>query len=124
MCAGGSSFGQLDFLKYSLQINDGLVLTDGRISYVWQTIMFWRTFLALYLHMLCLLVLQAMSLKLGIFSNRLTITYIEEIKDRPSEDTITAYSFIRQPFYHKAVAANMHEKQKHVRAQRKRCLFF
>jgi len=57
MCAGGSSFGQLDFLKYNLQINDGLVLTDGRISYAWQTVMFWRTFLALYLHMLCLLVL-------------------------------------------------------------------
>lgn len=86
--------------------------------------MFWRTFLALYLHMLSLLVLQAMSLKLGWFSNRLTVTHIEEIKDRPSEDTITAYSFIRQPFYHKAAAANMHEKQKQLRAQKKRCLFF
>ena len=57
MCTGGTSFDQLRFLKDKLHINDGLVLNNGQISFRWQNVMFWRTFLALYLHMLCLLVL-------------------------------------------------------------------
>ncbi len=121
MCTGGTSFDQLRFLKDNLHINDGLVLNNGQISFRWQNVMFWRTIIALYLHMLSLLVLQGLSSKLGFFENRQTITYIEEIKDRPSEDTITAYSFFRQPFYHKAVAANSHEKEMHHRRS-KHCL--
>ena len=122
MCSGGTSFDQLRFLRDGLHINDGLVLVDGQISFRWQNVMFWRTFLALYFHTLCLLVLQGMSLRLGFFENRHTVTAIEEIKDRPSEDTITAYSFFRQPFFHKAVAANSHEKEMHARRS-KRCLW-
>jgi hypothetical protein len=69
MCSGGSSFNQLKYLRDGLKINDGLVLNDGYISYRWQNIMFWRTMLALFMHLLSILILQAMSLRLGFFKN-------------------------------------------------------
>jgi hypothetical protein len=101
-----------------LKINDGLVLNDGQISYRWQNIMFWRTFLALFLHLLSILILQAMSLKLGFFTNETIIMQIEDITDRPGEDAITAYAFIKQPFFHKAYAINQHQKQKVLKRKR------
>ena len=86
--------------------------------------MFWRTFVALFLHMLGLLTLQSMSLKLGFFDNVRTYTQIEDIMDRPPDETVTAFSFIRQPFFHKAFAINAHHKKKHILRNRKFCLFF
>lgn len=74
--------------------------------------MFWRTLLAFYLHLFCVLVLQAMSLKLGFFKNATIIMQIEDITERPGEDTITAFSFIKQPFFHKAFAINQYQKNK------------
>ena len=121
MCQGGSSFEQLKYLRDTLKLNDGLVLNDGYISYAWQNVMFWRTFIALFMHILSMLVLQAMSLKLGWFKNETIIMQIEDISERPSEDTITAYSFIKQPFYHKAYAINQYQKKKYI--QRKRFIF-
>ncbi len=70
--------------------------------------MFWRTFLGLFLHLLSILILQAMSPKLGFFTNETIIMQIEDITDRPGEDAITAYAFIKQPFFHKAYAINQH----------------
>jgi hypothetical protein len=108
MCQGGSSFNQLRYLRDTLRINDGLVLNDGYISYSWLNILFWRTFIALFLHLLSILILQAMSLKLGFFKNEAIILQIEDITERPGEDAITAYAFIKQPFFHKAFAINQH----------------
>ena len=57
MCAGGSSFDQLRYLRDNIKINDGLVLVDGHISFAWLNVMFWRTFVAFFLHILSLLCL-------------------------------------------------------------------
>jgi hypothetical protein len=70
--------------------------------------MFWRTFAAMILHFLSLLVLQSLSLRLGYFYNRPTVMKREDIIDRPADDNITAYSFVKQPFYHKAMAINQY----------------
>lgn len=122
MCAGGSSFDQLKYLRDTIKLNDGLVLVNGHISFIWLNIMFWRTFAALFLHALSLLTLQGISLKLGWLSNLAVITVREDIKDRPTEDSITAFAFIRQPFFHKAHAINEYNKKKIT--SKKRCGFF
>lgn len=70
--------------------------------------LFWRTMGALFLHLLCILILLAMSLRLGFFKNEAIVMQIEDITERPGEDTITAYAFIKQPFFHKAYAINQH----------------
>lgn len=118
LCRGGSSFEQLKFLRDVLKLNDGLVLNHGVISYEWQNVMFWRTFVALFLHSFCLLAIQSLSLKLGFFKNEAITLQIEDIVERPADETVTAYSFIRQPFYHKASAANSYEKRKHFLTKR------
>lgn len=99
-------------MRDDLKINDGLVLNHGYISYVWQHIMFWRTFLAIFLHTLSLLSLQSLALKLGVFTNEKPPERNEYIVERPGDDSVTAYSFIKQQFYHKAFAANAYEKRK------------
>lgn len=119
MCRGGSSFDELKYLRDDLKINDGLVLNHGYISYVWQNIMFWRTFVAIFLHTLSLLSLQSLGLKLGFFTNKEISTRNDDIVERPGDDSVTAYSFIRQQFYHKAFAANAYEKRKYIR--RRKC---
>ena len=122
MCRGGSSFEQLIFLRNSVKINDGLVLNNGVISYAWLNVMFWRTFVALFLNTMSLISIQSLSLKLGFFKNKAITMQIEDIVDRPTDETVTAYSFIKQPFFHKAFAANSYEKRK--QQQRKRHFFF
>lgn len=119
MCSGGSSFNQLAFLRDDLEINDGLVLVNGQISFAWQNAMFWRTLLALCLHIFMMISVQALSLKLGFFSNRGVTLHIEDIVERPTDETITAYSFIKQPFFHKAFAINAYEKGKAERRNRR-----
>ena len=72
-----------------------MVLNNGFISYAWENVMFWRTFLCLFLHFLQLLSVQALSLKLGFISNKKVTLHIEDIVERPAEETVTAFSFIR-----------------------------
>jgi hypothetical protein len=40
------------------------------------------------------------------------VTKREDIIERPPDENITAYSFIRQPFFHKAMAVNSFEKRR------------
>lgn len=42
---------------------------DGVISFTWQNILFWRTFVALVCHYLAILTTMSLSLKLGIVTN-------------------------------------------------------
>jgi hypothetical protein len=80
--------------------------------------MFWRTFVAIFLHTLSILVLQSLGLKLGFFTNKEQSQRNDDIVERPGDDAVTAYSFIRQQFYHKAFAANAYEKRKYIRRNR------
>jgi hypothetical protein len=74
-------------------------------------VLFWRSFLALILHYLALLVTCSLSLKLGVLSRREVDTQIKDVVLRPPDDTATLFSFVKQPFYHKTLAYTMHEKK-------------
>lgn len=96
-----------------MHINDGLVLNHGTISYLWLNIHFWRTFLALFLHTFQLLALQSLALKLGVFSNKEVSGGInDEIRERPAENVVMPYGFIKQAFFHKAVSENEEIRKK------------
>ena len=110
-CLGKSSFNQMKVLQ-SLGFSDGSILVEGKISYVWMNVMFWRTFLAMILHYLCILTTMSLALKLGIFENRMLDLQIEEIEERPTEDSATMFSFVKQQFYHKTLAYTKYEKKK------------
>ena len=64
MCEGGNSFDELKVIQ-GLGINNGSVLVNGRIPWVWQNILFWRSFLVMTLHYICILLTGSVSLKLG-----------------------------------------------------------
>ena len=74
-CKGGSSFGQLDILK-GMKINNGSVLVDGKITWLWINVLFWRTFLAMVCHYMSILLMCSLSLKLGILTNVIVETKI------------------------------------------------
>jgi len=95
----------------TVHLNNGSVLVDGNISYVWASIFFWRAFLAMFMHYQAILVLASMSLKLGIFSQANLDIIHDEVISRPPEDTTTMFSFVRQAFYHKTLAYTNHEKE-------------
>ena len=83
-------------MRDSLKINDGLVLdAKGEISWIWLNVMFWRTFLAIFLHTLQILAIQSLALKLGVIENKEISTRNDDIIDRPSDETVTAFSFIK-----------------------------
>jgi hypothetical protein len=95
-CRGGSSFNEINWLRDSLKINDGLVLdARGEISWIWLNVMFWRTFFAIFFHTLQILAIQSLALKLGVIDNKEISTRNEDIIDRPSDETVTAFSFIK-----------------------------
>ena len=104
-----------------MHINNGSVLVDGIISYNWASILFWRTFLAITAHFLALFITFSMALKLGIFLETYVDPKMEEVLERPPEDTTTMFSFIRQMFYHKTLAYTLHEKQTIEKGRRKCC---
>jgi len=78
-----------------MHINNGSVLNDGKISYEWLNVMFWRTFAALVLHYLALLVTCSLSLKLGWLSKREVDTQIPDVVIRPADDTATMFAFVK-----------------------------
>jgi hypothetical protein len=67
---------------------------------------------ALICHYLAVLTTMSLSLKLGIISNEIVETQIEEILERPAEDSATMFSFVKQQFFQKTLAYTKHEKAK------------
>ena len=95
-----------------MKINNGSVLVDGRINWGWQQVLFWRSFTSLMCHYMSILIIASLSLKLGIISNEIVETKIEELTDRPAEDSATMFSFVKQQFFHKTLAYVSYEKRK------------
>jgi hypothetical protein len=60
-----------------------------------MNVQFWRTMVAMVLHFLSLLMIQALSLRLGFFINVPTVMKREDIIERPPDENITAYSFVK-----------------------------
>ena len=48
------------------------------------------------LHYMAILMIGSLSLKLGIITNADVSTKIEELLDRPTEETATMFSFVKQ----------------------------
>ena len=72
-------------------------------------------------HYLCILCTMALSLKLGIITNQIVEMQIEEILERPAEDSATMFSFVKQQFFHKSLAYTKYEKTKGKKKQGKCC---
>ena len=104
-----------------LEINNGSVLVDGKISSDWAHVLFWRSFLAMTLHYIAILMIGSLSLKLGVVNNLQVDTKIEELLDRPTEETATMFSFVKQQFYHKSLAYTKYEKDKLNKGNKKCC---
>lgn len=58
-------------------------------------ILFWRTMVTLVCHYLCILLTMSLSMRLGIISNEIVELQIEEILERPAEDSATMFSFVK-----------------------------
>jgi hypothetical protein len=110
-CKGGNNFNELEIMK-GLKFSDGSVLIGGRISWDWMNILFWRSFLVLFFHYMCILLTGSLSLRLGWFEQRYIETKVDEDIERPSEDNATMFMFIKQVFYHKSLAYTKFEKKK------------
>ena len=95
-----------------MKINNGSVLVNGVITWPWANILFWRTFICLVCHYMAVLLTCSLSLKLGIVTQISVETQIKDILERPSEDTATMFSFVKQNFYHKSLAYTNYEKNK------------
>lgn len=93
-CLGGSSFYELKAAE-ALKINNGSVLVNGRISWEWQNVMFWRTFVVMVLHYICILMTCSLSLRLGIVRENEVESQIQDVLDRPSDDTATMFAFVK-----------------------------
>ena len=96
----------------AIKLTNGSILVDGFITWRWQNILFWRTVVAIICHYLCILCTMALSLKLGIVTNQIVELQIEEILERPAEDSATMFSFVKQQFFHKSLAYTKYEKNK------------
>ena len=105
----------------TIKLTNGSILVDGFISFRWSAILFWRTLAALTLHYMCILTTMSLSLKLGIITNQIVETQIEEILERPTEDSATMFSFVKQQFFHKSLAYSKHEKSKGKKVRNKFC---
>lgn len=95
------------------KVNNGSVLVDGRLTPTWGLILFWRSFIAMVLHYIAILIIGSMSLKLGIVTNHEVDTKNEELDDMPRlENVATNFSFVKQQFYHKSLAYTNYQKNK------------
>lgn len=119
-CKGGSSFNEMEILA-TIKLTNGSILVDGIISWRWSNILFWRTVVCLICHYLCVLCTMALSLKLGIITNQIVELQIEEILERPAEDSATMFSFVKQQFFHKSLAYTKYEKNKGSKKKKKCC---
>ena len=75
----------------------------------------------LVFHYLAILATLSLSIKLGFVTNQIVETQIEEILDRPAEDSATMFSFVKQQFYHKTLAYTKYEKEKKGRIRTRCC---
>lgn len=89
-----------------MNINDGIILVYGEISYGWMLGNFWRAFVALTLHYVQILALMQMSRVLGWFVNNEIERKMEDIDDRPNDDNIDIFSKVKMPIYYKSLANN------------------
>lgn len=105
----------------TIKLTNGSILVDGTISYNWQMILFWRTLVALVCHYLCILLTCSLSMKLGVISNEELTLQIEEVHERPAEDSATMFSFVKQQFYHKSLAYTKYEKSKGKKKTNSKC---
>ena len=64
---------------------------------------------------------MSLSLKMGIMSNEIVETQIEEIETRPAQDSATMFSFVKQQFFHKSLAYTKYEKRKGNSKTKKKC---
>ena len=71
----------MEVLERISLVDQGSILIEGKIDFKWMNIMFWRTFVAIILHYLCILGLMSLSLKLGIITNQVVETTIDEISE-------------------------------------------
>lgn len=101
-------------------MNNGSLLVHGRITLAWQHILFWRSWIAVILHSLALLGTCSLSLKLGWFEQRHIVSKIEDILERPQDDTATMFAFVKQNFYQKSLAYTNYEmtKRKNLNKQK------
>lgn len=106
-----------------MHLTDGSILVDGSISYRWANALFWRTFVVLVCHYLCVVVTCSLCLRLGVLHNEIVETKMEEITERPAEDSATMFSFVKQQFFHKSLAYTNFEKnrKKKEEAKRRKC---
>ena len=95
-----------------LKLSTGSILVEGAISFKWMVILFWRGLTVIVIHYMCILTTMSVSLKLGILSNKIVELQIEEIVERPAEDSATMFSFVKQQFYQKSLAYTKYEKTK------------
>jgi hypothetical protein len=87
-----------------MRLNNGSVLVNGRISEMWQNVLFWRAFAVMFFHYLAILLTMSLMLRLGWFSQVVVVTHVDDTISRPDEDSTTMFAFIRQVFYHKTLA--------------------
>ena len=89
------------------------MLVGGKISYFWMQVNFWRSFCAITLHYVCVLCLLSLCRLQGFFRNIELHQKMEDILDRPSDDTVDIFSKIKQPIFMRALAFNKHNKDRH-----------
>ena len=95
----------------SMGVNNGSVLVNGYITWPWANVLFWRTFFAITAHYMSVFIMASIGMKRGFFVEEAVDLKMEEVLNRPPEDTTTMFSFVRQMFYHKTLAYTMHEKE-------------
>ena len=111
MCMGGSSFGQLLPLS-NISLNDGQMLNNGHISFFWMQVQFWRAFLCTFIQFLAVLCLLSLCRIVGFVSNQEVSKKMEDIMDRPNDNSIDVFDKVKVPIYQKALAFNKYNKKK------------
>jgi len=66
----------------------------------------------MFLHALATLLVYALSMRLGFFKNHDIEVHLEDVTVRPSEGNVTAFSFVKQAFYYKALAINENDQKR------------
>ena len=75
-------------------INDGSVLVNGSISWLWLNVLFWRTFFALIFQYSALIITISLWIKISAQGIQPVIA-VPDVIIRPSEDTATMFAFVK-----------------------------
>jgi len=68
-CKGGSSFDELEMFR-KMHVNNGSVLYNGKITWEWANVLFWRTFFAITAHYLAVFIILSIGLKKGFIDEQ------------------------------------------------------